>query len=193
MVWIFSCMIFRVVYQGNLVKGLQTTVFEKPLTNFDEAISEVGDYYGPKIFRDSFYKGTKYYKNYKILDTTELSQFSADLETGKRQGLYLASSANPNLQKIGSPIARIQLCHCMRPGWPVAKEVDAIINRLFETGLMLKIEKGFFSRREKKNVCCNTRSLDMDILIGCFYSLSAMYIVCGFVFVVEILYSKINH
>lgn len=199
MLWIFCCMIFRFVYQGNLVNGLQRTVLEKPLIELDEAIDEIGDYYSGKLMREALYNGTKYYKNMKIRSLDAEMTFIKDLVYGKRRLLLLTDSTTtkifPNVQTIGPPRLSYPVCLIMRRGWPAAKEITTTVTRMFESGIIYKIESDYeydWGRQKKKYRDHITRPLDMNNYVGCFYALIVMYFTCGLVFVVELIYCKLN-
>lgn len=45
---------FCLVYQGNLFTGMQKTVFEKPLSDLEDAVNDIGELYTSKIMREKY-------------------------------------------------------------------------------------------------------------------------------------------
>lgn len=196
--WIWFCMIVRIVYQGDLVNGLQKPILEKPLMNFKEAIKVVDGYGGSELFRE-FYQGTTYYQKFNVFKIGDVTSQVKKVAYGKRfliaSDRLVAFELSNDLQIIDEPISHAPMCYFMRPGWPAAKEIDIVIQRLTEAGFMQKVLRDhihkWMRKREVHHNNRKTRPLNMKALIGCFYVLGVLYFICVLVFIVKIVFYRL--
>lgn len=196
--WIWFCMIVRIVYQGDLVDGLQKVILEKPLENLKEAVKAVDGYGGSEGFRE-FYRGTSYFDDYIVLKIGNVVSQLKEVSNGKRflvaADRLLMMELSKGLQMLKEPISHAPVCFFMRPGWPAAVDIAHVIGNLVEAGFVQNILNDHiykWMKKEEYRKRHETRPLNMQTLIGCFYGLGILYVFCVLVFIVEIVYYKLT-
>ncbi|KOB71912.1 Ionotropic receptor [Operophtera brumata] len=196
--WIWCCMIVRIVYQGDLVDSLQKTILERPLMNLKEASKVVDGYGGTEAFRE-FYRETSYFQKFRVLNIGDVTPLVKKVADGKRFLIAIdrlqAFELSSGLQIIDEPITHAPVCFFMRPGWPASKEIDVVIQRLAESGFVQKVLRDNiyeWMKREVHHDYRKTQSLNMKALIGIFYGLGVLYFICVLVFIVNIVYYKLT-
>ncbi|CAH2037232.1 unnamed protein product, partial [Iphiclides podalirius] len=135
--WIWFCLIVRVVYQSDLVKGFQRTILESPLSTIEEALTTVDGYGGEQGFLE-FYRNTSIEKDYQALSLSELPVYIEQIAKGRRFLLavdaLLVKYLNQTVQFLDERITRIPVCFFTRPRWPAADEFNEVIVRIAEAG-----------------------------------------------------------
>lgn len=200
MLWVWFCMVVRIVFQGDLVNRLQITAFESPFRTLAAAVDQVDSYGGLDTMR-YYLNGTQYYDNYKVIPFQNISLYLEAIEAGKRNLLavdkVLGLHSAPSAQVLyDDPIIRGSgICFYMRPGWPAVPEINNFMMRIIETGFVDKIYKENFRSLGKTMETKENRDakpLTSESLIGYFYGLGILYGVCVLVLFAEIAYHKFD-
>lgn len=194
--WIWFCLIVRVVYQGNLVDGFQRTILEPHLRTVEEALKSVDGYGGVPGFLE-FYRNTSIEKNYQILTLDEMPIYIKQIAEGRRFLLAVDSILviylSQTVQFLDEPVTQIPVCFFTRPRWPAAEEFNKVIVNVAEAGFVAKILRDkttlWLSRSNITNVE-SVRAIDFLTLSACFYSLFVMCCICTIILAIEIIYSK---
>ncbi|XP_026724852.1 uncharacterized protein LOC113491864 [Trichoplusia ni] len=192
--WIWSCFIVRIEYQGDLYQSMQTVSLEEPFRSVDEAITQVDGFGGMDVFLD-FYRDIHLASNYKIIPLLDNIKYIQRIFEGERFLLVTDMVSVPQailnrIQVLKDHKSTANTCYYMRPGWPAAKNVDHIILSLVEGGfieyLLSKTDREWkiprFQDEEVKPV-----GLSLTTLWTCFQGLIIMWLVCSLVLIFEIL------
>lgn len=196
--WIWFCLIVRIVYQGDLVDGLHKAFLEPPLTTLEDAVERVDGFGGIDLFRD-LYRDTPLWSRFKILRLDEVPIYVNKIADGKRfliaSDMLVLRQFRRRIQMLEIPVTKTHMAYFMRPGWSAAKEIDGLILRMIESGFIDKIFKDFnydwIKATEVAKEISNVRAIDMATVSACFYGLFVLWLVCFIIFVIEIVYFKI--
>lgn len=196
--WIWFCMVVRIAYQGDLVNGLQKTVLETPLRSFQSAVKLTDGYGGLESIRD-FFEGTQYYKQFKVIPISNISDDFKAVEAGKRfliaSDMLMGLDSAPNIQILqDEPVTEVPVCFCMRPGWPAVSNIDNVLLQMIEKGLVEKVfrEHSWKWSRPVRRDDRGAKPLTLETLTGCFYGLFVIYGVCTLVLFAEIVYHRMK-
>lgn len=198
--WIWFCMIVRMVYQGDLVQGLQKVFLEPPLGPFNVARTKVNGFGGLKEY-------SRYYKNnpsimteYQVISSNNMSLYVNQIARGKRfliaaDLLYLLDQGVMLVYVQTIARASVISIH-MRRGWQAAPEVKNILDTLNEHGFLTKIYEDFINIIPiYRSILFGPgysapRPLGLMTLGGCFLGLLLMYLVCFLIFCGEVICHK---
>lgn len=194
--WIWFCLIVRVVYQSDLVDGFQRTILEPHLSTLEEAISTVEGYGGVPGFLE-FYRNTSIEKNYKILPLNQTPDYIKHIANGKRYlmavDVLFVKYLNLSLQILDERVTRIPICFFTRPRWPAAEEFNRVVVRVAEAGFVEKILRDhttlWLSHSNVTDVG-SVKPIDFSTVSACFYGLIVMCCICSVVFSLELIFHK---
>ncbi|XP_026753533.1 uncharacterized protein LOC113513747 [Galleria mellonella] len=171
--WVWFCVILRLVIQGDLTSGLQNTLLEPPMSSMEDAIKQVDGYGGGEIFKNMF-KGTRLEKDYKIVSLDDTYIYLNNLVQGQRF-ILLTDKVAVNLVNIGTDFQfigptsfSIVACYYIRPGWPAAKRINNLIQRVIEVGFIIKATReNQHTNMLKLNITLETGTLHDPHMISC--------------------------
>ncbi|XP_059047196.1 uncharacterized protein LOC131842642 [Achroia grisella] len=177
--WIYFCIVLRLVLQGNLTSDLQNTPLEPPWTSMDYAINQVEGYGGGLMFKNVF-KGTRIENNYKGFDRDESYNCLKRIAKGHKfimlaDKMSVDLNIRANFQYIGVSNFTIYTYYYMRPGWPAAPRISKLIQKIFEVGFIVKSNKDNeytnilkFNIHDNSPVVQNPEPLGLDDFKGFF-------------------------
>ncbi|CAG5050022.1 unnamed protein product [Parnassius apollo] len=193
--WIWFCLIVRVVYQSDLIERFEKKVLEPPLNTIEKALSNVEGHGGLSGFIE-FYRNTCIEKNYQPLTFKDLPVYIKRVGSGKRfllgTDVLLIKYYNQEVQIIDDHVIWIPVCFYMRPRWPAANEVKNLIAKVAESGFLDKIKRDYQSKWSKIKLSNqgNAVPLRLSSLSALFFGLIMWYFACTVVLGIEILYDK---
>lgn len=195
LLWIWFSLIVGLIYQGELVRGLQTQHLEPRFGNLENAIKLLDGYGGSQLMK--FYqKGTPIEENFQVLPYHTAVSYIPEIAKGRRFLIAtdkLRMKGYTNLQFLDKSIIHLPTASVVRPRWGAVVELNSLTLRLAESGLFEKLFSDLYVEITKQIVHSspqqwNTVSLDLITLSTCFYGLAIMYLVCFVIFCGEIFY-----
>ncbi|XP_026753544.2 uncharacterized protein LOC113513756 [Galleria mellonella] len=202
--WVWFCIILRLVIQGDLTSGLQNIYLEPPWTSMHYAIKNVDGYGGGLMFKNVF-EGTELENDYKVVNAYDADINVRNVAKGQRFILLTDKTAvnlfllGTNVQYIGPPVITIPSCMYIRPGWPAAERIINLIQKMVEVGFIAKASKDILHTNMIKlnnsdilHSNNDPQPLSLDDFRGFIYILLFLLCLCFVIFIIEVLYYNIH-
>ncbi|XP_059051875.1 uncharacterized protein LOC131846557 [Achroia grisella] len=203
--WVWFCVVMRLVFQADLTSGLQKVLLEPPLTSMETAV-DVVDGYGGGLLYKRMLAGTKLEKNYQAIDMTGNYSCLQNIAKGKRFIAFADKlvvdlmNLRTDIQYVGRPMYATPACVYMRPGWPAAKKIDEVIQRAIEVGFVVKATKDkqrmnmiqLYFREDDINKATGQQPLSLNDFKGFMFILLTLMCLCIVVFIIELTYHIIQ-
>ncbi|XP_068631983.1 uncharacterized protein [Battus philenor] len=196
--WIWFCLIIRVIYHSDLVERFERTIYEPRLTTVNEALDTV-EGYGGFLELKEFYRNTSFETNFQAVTLSDYPKYLEQIANGKR--FLLATNElflryfNYSVHILEERVTSIPVCFLMRPRWPAASELDKLIERVTEAGFVNKIIRQYVEKRSCEAITTEkdiVKPIELSVLGACFYGLLIMYFICTIILVLEILHDKVQ-
>ncbi|XP_073945497.1 uncharacterized protein [Choristoneura fumiferana] len=195
LLWIWFSLIVGLIYQGELVRGLQTQHLEPRFGTLENAIKLLDGYGGSRLMK-YYQKGTSIEENFEVLPYETVVSYIPEIANGKRFLVAtdkLRMKGYTSLQFLDKSVIHLPLAPIVRPRWGAIVELESLTLRSAESGLSEKLFRDLYVELTKQVVHSSSQqwstvSLDLVTLSTCFYGLAIMYILCFVIFCIEIVY-----
>lgn len=198
--WIWFCMCFQILYEGQLIEGLRKTILEPELRTLDEAVKSVNDLGGPAVLKQ-YYQNTSIESKYEIVKLKNIAKYVKDIAHGKRYLLmgnkFQIRVYGPVLAALEQGVITLPASFHVRPRFPAALEISSLTSQILDSGLFSKIINDYefksflkYNFEESNKHEDSFKAMDIGTLKSLYQGLIAMYVISFVVFIVEILWSK---
>ncbi|XP_045772350.1 uncharacterized protein LOC123872211 [Maniola jurtina] len=194
--WIWFCLVVRISYQGKLIDGLRKTILEPPIETLAEAMKVFDELGGMPTFIE-LYRNTSIENKYNSIKLSEIPHYLKEMAAGRKFLLAVDTTQllyyRRDLHILEERVTSVPACIHMRARWPAAPEVNRLVGRSVESGLVLKIWMDIRNEwllHRKVNDTNTFEPLGLKTLSSCFYGLFIMYCISFFVFSLEIILNR---
>ncbi|KAG7302471.1 hypothetical protein JYU34_012379 [Plutella xylostella] len=192
--WLWFCLVLRIVYQGELVRSLERGAPPPRVPTLARALQLV-DQYGGADSVATFYRNTTILKKFKVLRLEEVHPMLVDIGKGRRfllaVDLWSVLQSGAAVAVVGERVARAPVGVLARARWAGAGALRAAAARAVGAGLYRRLVADYTWRHllHVAPVADLTYSaLTLHHLSGCFFILLIAAFMCFLVFLAEILW-----